>query len=63
MRYSTSQYQVNEGTLTIRFIDAQTDKMNWQGWTTKEINTKLLTDKEIQTSVQNIFRKLDVAKR
>ncbi|KAF0243330.1 MAG: DUF4136 domain-containing protein [Sediminibacterium sp.] len=63
MGYSNTQYQVNEGTLTISFIDAQTDKMIWQGWTTEEVNTKLFTDKEIQVSVRNIFRKFDVAKR
>lgn len=63
MGYSNTQYQVNEGTLTISFIDAQTDKTIWQGWTTDEVNTKLLTDKEIQSSVRNIFRKFDVAKR
>lgn len=63
MGYSNRQYQTNEGTLTISLIDAKTEKLVWQGWTTDEVNTKLLSDKEIQASVRNIFRKFDVAKR
>jgi hypothetical protein len=44
-------------------IDAKTDKMVWQGWTTEEVNNKNLTSKEIQKAVASIFRKFDVAKR
>lgn len=60
--YSNSKYQVNEGTLTISLIDQKTDKVVWQGWTTDDVNTKLLTDKEIKAGVRNIFRKFNVVK-
>lgn len=60
--YSNSQQHVLEGTLTISLMDANTDKVIWQGWTTDYVNTRHLTDKEIQSSVHNIFRKFDVAK-
>jgi Domain of unknown function (DUF4136) len=51
-----------EGTVTISMIDAKTDKTVWQGWTTDEVNSKNLTDKEIQSSVRAIFKKFDIAK-
>jgi len=60
--YDRNQYQTREGTVTITMMDAKTDKVIWQGWTTAEVNNKNLTSKEIQTSVRNIFRKFDVAK-
>ena len=62
MGYDNDQYETREGTLTITMIDAKTDKVIWQGWTTDEVNSKNLTSKEIQSSVKNIFRKFDVAK-
>ena len=57
MGYNNNQYQTREGTLTITMIDAKTDKVVWQGWTTEEVNNKNLTSKEIEESVKNIFRK------
>lgn len=60
--YNNDQYEGREGTLTITMIDAKTDKVVWQGWTTGEVNSKILTSKEIQGSVKNIFRKFDVVK-
>jgi hypothetical protein len=51
-----------EGTITISMIDAKTDKTVWQGWATDEVNSKNLTNKEIQNSVRAIFRKFDIAK-
>ena len=62
MGYDNDQYETREGTLTITMIDAKTDKVIWQGWTTDEVDSKNLTSKEIQNSVKNIFRKFDVAK-
>ena len=53
---------VKEGTITITLTDTNTDKMVWQGWTSKEVENKNLTGKEIQSSVKSIFRKFDVAK-
>lgn len=60
--YRNDQYESREGTLTISMIDAKTDKVIWQGWTTEEVDNKNLTSKEIQNSVKNIFRKFDVAR-
>jgi len=60
--YDRNQYQTREGTVTITMMDAKTDKVIWQGWTTAEVNNKNLTSKEIQNSVRSIFRKFDVAK-
>ena len=60
--YSNSRLQYLEGTLTISMVDAKTDKIVWQGWTTDVVNTKRLSDKEIQNSVRNILKKFDVAK-
>ncbi len=60
--YDDRAYEVREGTVTISMIDAKTDKTIWQGWTTEEVNSRNLTNKEIQNSVKSIFRKFDVAK-
>lgn len=59
MGYNSNEYQTREGTLTITMIDAKTDKVVWQGWTTNEVSNKNLTSKEIQGSVKTIFRKFD----
>ncbi|MES2891379.1 MAG: DUF4136 domain-containing protein [Bacteroidota bacterium] len=62
MGYRNDDYVTREGTLTITMIDAKTDKVIWQGWTTEEVDNKNLTRKEIQTGVKNIFRKFEIAK-
>ena len=62
MGYERDQRPIKEGTVTITMIDARTDKMVWQGWTTDELNSRNITSKEIQNSVRAIFRKFDVAK-
>lgn len=61
--YERDQRAIREGTVTITMIDAQTDKTIWQGWTTDEVNSKNLTNKEIQYAVRSIFKKFDVAKK
>ncbi len=61
--YDRNKYQTKEGTVTITMVDAKTDKVIWQGWTTEEVNNKNLTSKEIQNSIKTIFRKFDVVKR
>ncbi len=61
--YDSDQYQTREGTVTITMVDAKTDKVIWQGWTTNEVNSKNLTSKEIQSSIRSIFRKFDVVQR
>jgi len=60
--YDNSTVAVKEGTITITMTDTQTDKTVWQGWTTNELDSRHLTEKEIQNSVKAIFKKFDVAK-
>ncbi len=60
--YDRDAYQTKEGTVTITMIDAKTDKVIWQGWTTGEVANKNLTSKELRSSIRSIFRKLDIAK-
>lgn len=57
-------YDVNtrEGTVTISMLDAKSEKLVWQGWSTDEVNSRNMTSKEIQNSIKAIFRKFDVAK-
>lgn len=61
--YNDRIVPIKEGTITITMTDTNTDKAVWQGWTTKEVNSKNLSDKEIESSVKAIFRKFDVAKK
>ena len=61
--YESYEQLIKEGTITVTMIDAKTDKMVWQGWTTEEINNRHLTSKEIQRAVASIFKRFDVAKR
>lgn len=63
MGYERDQRPVREGTVTITMIDGRSDKTIWQGWTTDEVNSRNLTNKEIQSAVRSIFKKFDVAKR
>ncbi len=60
--YQTNEYETREGTLTITMIDANTDKVIWQGWSTDELNNRNITSKEIQSTVKNIFKKFDAGK-
>lgn len=60
--YDRDQRSVREGTVTVTMIDARTDKTVWQGWTTDEVNSRNLTNKEINNAVRAIFKKFDVAK-
>lgn len=63
MGYDNSTAQVQQGTLTITMVDARTDKTIWQGWTTDEVNSRNVSKKEIQSSVNSIFRKFEVVKK
>ncbi|HUP13063.1 MAG TPA: DUF4136 domain-containing protein [Niastella sp.] len=63
MGYDNGTAEVREGTLTITMVDANSDKTVWQGWTTDDVNSRNLTRKEIQSSVNSIFRKFDVVKK
>lgn len=62
MGYDRDEQPIKEGTVTITMIEAKTDKIVWQGWTTEEVNSRNLTSKEIQYSVRSIFKKFDIAK-
>ena len=57
--YQTYQVPVKEGVITVTMIDAKTDKVVWQGWTTERLNHAKITDKEIARSVSSIFKKFD----
>ena len=57
MGYNSNEYQTREGTLTITMIDAKTDRVVWQGWTTNEVSNKNLTSKEIQDNSITVIRK------
>jgi Domain of unknown function (DUF4136) len=61
--YNDRRVPVKEGNITITMTDTDTDKTVWQGWTTNEVNSKNLSDKEVESSVKAIFRKFDVAKQ
>ncbi|MEJ7627289.1 MAG: DUF4136 domain-containing protein [Ferruginibacter sp.] len=60
--YEENQYQANEGKITITMVDAKTDKVIWQGWTTEQIN-KDITTKDIKSGVKSIFKKFDEEKK
>jgi len=61
--YESYEKVIKEGTVTITMIDAKTDKTVWQGWTTGEVNSRNLTNKEIQKAVASIFKKSELAKQ
>ena len=59
MGYDNATESVKEGTLTLTMMDADTDKTIWQGWTTSEVSGKNLSEKEINSNVKAILKKLD----
>jgi hypothetical protein len=61
--YDNNAVTVRENTLTVTMVDAKTDQTIWQGWTTGEVSSRNVTQKEIQGSVRSIFKKFDVASR
>ena len=61
--YESYERMIREGTITVTMLDAKTDRMVWQGWTTGPVNNRNLTNKEIQKAVANIFKKAELAKR
>lgn len=62
MGYESYEEIIKEGTVTVTMIDAKTDKVVWQGWTTDEVNNRNITSREIQNAVHSIFKKFDVVK-
>jgi hypothetical protein len=59
MGYDNSTRTIREGTVTVTMIDAKTDKAVWQGWATKELNRRDISEKEIDQNVKSIFKKFD----
>ena len=48
-----------EGTLTLHMIDADTNKLIWQGWSADQVDGNNLTSKEVQSSVKAILKKFN----
>ena len=59
MGYDSYTTTVKEGTVTVTLIDAQTDKTVWQGWATRELSEKYVSEKDIDKNVQSIFKKFE----
>jgi hypothetical protein len=57
--YQTYSEPIKEGTVTISLVDANTDKPVWQGWTTEDLSSSMITGEEIAGSIRNIFRKFN----
>jgi len=57
--YDSYETTVKEGTLTVTIIDTDTDKPVFQGWTTDQLNSNMITGKEIDQQVRSIFKKYD----
>jgi len=55
--YDTYNVPIREATLTLSMMDARTDKKIWQGWTTQQVDNKVMTKSEIRSSVKSIFKK------
>lgn len=60
--YGYGEYQDNDKTITLSFIDARTNKTILQAWTTQHTNSRKITSKEIDRAVQDIFKKMDIGK-
>lgn len=59
--YDSNEYETKEGTITITMVDAKSDKVIWQGWTTEEVDHNI-TSNDIQSGVKSIFKKFDLVK-
>ena len=59
--YDSYATPVKEGTVSVSFIDAKTDKTIWQGWATDELRNNQFSSKEVQKNVRSIFKKFEVA--
>jgi hypothetical protein len=55
--YDSYNVPVREATLTLTMIDARTDKEIWQGWSTQQVDSRVLSKKEIRSGVKSIFKK------
>ena len=62
MGYDKMEIPYREGTITIHMIDARSNKLVWQGWTSDEVNSQNLNSKEINASVRSIMRKFNAGR-
>ena len=60
--YDTYETQVKEGTVSLSMVDARTDKLVWQGWTTEQVSSSRFTADELTNAINHIFKKFDPAK-
>lgn len=57
--YDHYNIPTREGTITITMVDARTDKTVLQGWATDEINSRKMSNSEVDRIVRAIFKKWD----
>ncbi len=57
MGYDNYTTNIREGTLTVTMVDTKTDQAVWQGWATRELAQRNISDKEIEKNVKSIFKK------
>lgn len=55
--YDNYTTKIREGTLTLTIVDAKTDQAVWQGWATRQLAQRNISDKEIEKNVKSIFKK------
>ena len=59
MGYENYEIPYKEGTITLHMIDARSNKLVWQGWTSDAVNSANLTSKEVNSSIKSILKKFD----
>ena len=59
--YQSYNAPVKEGTITLTMTDAKTDKVAWQGWTTRNLGNSRITENEVARSATSILQKLQPA--
>lgn len=55
-----SQYNYEEGVLTIEMLEPKTGKLIWRGWAQEEISFETDIESDLQMAVKHIFMKLPV---
>jgi hypothetical protein len=60
--YHTYNVPFKEGTLTVNMLDANTNKLLWQGSAVGDISSKYVTTDEAKTDVKSIFKKFNLPK-
>jgi hypothetical protein len=60
--YDTYNTQIEDGTISVSMMDARTDKLVWQGWTTEGMTGSRFTTEELTNAVNHIFKKFNPGK-